>query len=106
MTLSHDVHRLYQNQTLKNKMNCLERIMANKLKQVKESEHQLKVGTNRTIMSTVQPMGEQFEHPTGARPGQRGNPLRAGRNLEPLEEAQNTVVTTQAPTLDFDMLWE
>ena len=32
MTLSHDVHRLYQNQTMKNKMNCLERIMANKLK--------------------------------------------------------------------------
>ena len=45
-------------------------------------------------MSTVQPMGEQFEHSTGARPGQRGNPLRAGTTLEPLEEARNTAVTT------------
>ena len=57
-------------------------------------------------MSTVQPMGEQFEHSTGARPVQRGNPLRGGRTLEPLEEARNTALTTQAPTLDFDMLWE
>ena len=94
MTLSHDVHRLYQNQTMKNKMNCLERIMANKSKQVKESEYQLKGQTNRTIMSTVQPMGERFEHSTGARPVQRGNPLRAGRTLEPLEEARNTALTT------------
>ena len=69
MTLSHDVHRLYQNQTLKNKMNCLERIMTNKLRQVKESEHQLKAQTNRTIMSTIQPMGEQFEHVMGVRLG-------------------------------------